>query len=113
MPFTRAEYDGRLERVRAIMRARDIDLLLTHSPQNMCYLSGFSTIGIFEYACLVVPLEGQPVMVVRGLERPLARSRVWVDALVTCGDAGDAIAAAAGVARRWGPRGGGGGGNAQ
>src|SRR6185369_860283 len=47
---------------------------------------------------------GDPVMVVRGLELPLARARVWVKELVTYGDADDPIAVAARVALRNDPR---------
>ncbi|MBO9521501.1 MAG: aminopeptidase P family protein [Nocardioidaceae bacterium] len=42
LPFTRAEYAARLDRVRAEMAARGVDTLLVSAPEGMCYLHGYT-----------------------------------------------------------------------
>jgi Xaa-Pro aminopeptidase len=41
LAFTRAEYRARIERVRALMAERRIDLLYVTTPDHVCYLHGF------------------------------------------------------------------------
>ncbi|MBI4484088.1 MAG: aminopeptidase P family protein [Acidobacteria bacterium] len=68
LAFDLVEYQERLERVRSIMRQRGLDVLLTHTPENILYLSGYQTAGSYMYHCLVVPLEGQPILILRRAE---------------------------------------------
>ncbi|MBR1165237.1 M24 family metallopeptidase [Bradyrhizobium elkanii] len=72
-PFSREEYDERLARVRKKMVARDVDLLLVHTPENIFYLTGYDTPGYEFYHCLLVPLQGQCEIIVRTMERENAR----------------------------------------
>src|SRR5215471_7372631 len=65
LAFSVAEYEDRLRRVREQMGARQIDVLLVHSPENILYLSGYQTPGYYMYHCLVVPLDSDPVLVMR------------------------------------------------
>jgi Xaa-Pro aminopeptidase len=44
LPFSVAEYRARCERVRAEMKARDIDVLYVTSPANLFYLCGYEAI---------------------------------------------------------------------
>ena len=44
LPFSVAEYQGRRERVRALMEARGIDVLYVTSPANLYYLTGYEAI---------------------------------------------------------------------
>ena len=73
IPFSREEYDDRLVRVRKKMAAREIDLLLVHTPENLFYLTGYDTPGYFGYQCLLVPLEGPCEIIVRKVEAENAR----------------------------------------
>lgn len=41
VPFERAEYAARLERLREAMAARDLEVLLVSSPEGMCWLHGY------------------------------------------------------------------------
>lgn len=41
-PFPAAEYRDRLDRVRKIMDAANIDLIFAMAPESICYLSGFA-----------------------------------------------------------------------
>ncbi len=55
--FPKEEYDRRLAAVRAAMAIRGVDVLLIHSPVDMCYLTGYQTLWPSDYACVVVPAE--------------------------------------------------------
>lgn len=65
LAFDLAEYRQRLDRVRAAMRQRGLDALVSHTPENILYLSGYQTPGYYMYQCLVVPLDGEPLLVLR------------------------------------------------
>ena len=54
LPFSREEYAGRLDRVRRRMEAAKIDVLLTTVPENIVYLTGYSTLGYFTFQVLVL-----------------------------------------------------------
>ena len=41
LPFSNAEYDARLARLRAMMATRDIPVVLLTSMHNIAYYSGF------------------------------------------------------------------------
>jgi len=75
-PFEAGEYDLRLDRVRALMRARDLDGLLISSPENIFYLSGLNYQGYFAYQLLLVPGEGEPVLITRAMEHATIRDKV-------------------------------------
>src|SRR4051794_29700997 len=77
-PFSIDEYRDRLVRVRSAMQARDIDLLLLTSPENIYYLTGYRTTGYYIYQALVVPLSGDPQFVVRKLEFPNVQALSWI-----------------------------------
>lgn len=68
MSIGRAEYEQRLERVRAAMRLAGLDALLLTSPENIYYLSGYESLGYFTLQALVVPQHGAPALIIRELE---------------------------------------------
>ena len=55
--FPRTEFDDRMGRLRAAM-AEHGSVVLVHSPENICYLTGHETPGYYVYQCLVVPAVG-------------------------------------------------------
>jgi Xaa-Pro dipeptidase len=67
--FPKEEYQTRLLKVRKSMEALDLDGLLVSSPENMYYLSGINHWGFFAYHILVVPREGEMVMIARAMEK--------------------------------------------
>ncbi|MFN8592806.1 MAG: Xaa-Pro peptidase family protein [Thermomicrobiales bacterium] len=71
--FPRAEFDHRLDRLRAAMAERGVELALIHSPENVCYLTGHETPGYYVYQCLLVPAAGEPVLLMRETETVNAR----------------------------------------
>jgi Xaa-Pro aminopeptidase len=78
MAFPREEYERRLEALRRLMREKNLKVLLAHSPRAQCYLSGFETINTWEYRCLVIPIEGDPILAVRELEEAGVRLTSWL-----------------------------------
>lgn len=56
LPFSAAEYDRRLARLRAIMQAQDVDAVLLTSMQAIAYYSGFLYCSFGRpYGCVVTP----------------------------------------------------------
>lgn len=79
LPFTLDEFRGRLERVRSEMAAREIDACLICVPENIYYLTGFTTTGYYMYGTLIVPREGDPALVTYLEERINILRRSWVE----------------------------------
>lgn len=67
LPFALGEYTARLDRVRRRMEAAGVDVILTTVPENIVYLTGYSTLGYFTYQLLVVPLDHDPILITRAL----------------------------------------------
>jgi Xaa-Pro dipeptidase len=67
LPFTREEYAARLAAVRRRMEAAGIEVVLTTVPENIVYLTGYSTLGYFTYQILVLPLDRAPVLITRAI----------------------------------------------
>jgi Xaa-Pro dipeptidase len=68
LAFSQEEYDARLARARARMAAENIEVLLVHTPANQCYLTGFQTLNLYDYSCLVLPIDGAPFIQVLDME---------------------------------------------
>lgn len=67
--FTQAEYDARLQAVRKIMRAENLDGCLVSVPENIYYLSGINHWGFFACHMLIVTLENEMVLTARAMEQ--------------------------------------------
>ncbi len=104
LPFAAAEYEGRAARVRAAMAAAGVDVLLLHTPEPITYLTGHQTVGTWGYQCLLFPRQGTPALVVRFMERTIARFTSLVTDIVTYDDEEDPTAATARAVRErgWG-----------
>lgn len=83
MAFPVAEYHGRLERCRASMAEQGLDAVLVTAPENICYLTGFTTPGYHVFQAVIVPAEGELFMVLRNIEVDNMRLHSWLrDAVV-------------------------------
>jgi len=78
LPFTMAEYQARVERVRAKMDERGLDVLLLPNIVYANYLTGYQSAGPSYYTCMVVPLRGDPTLVVWELELQGVYDSSWV-----------------------------------
>ncbi len=67
--FPQEEFETRLHNTRQAMVARNMDVLILHSASNIYYLCGHHTLNLWDYQCLIVPLEQPPIMVLWQFER--------------------------------------------
>src|SRR5215470_6144050 len=74
--FTAAEYDARLASVRGAMAGAGVDLLLLSAPENIFHLTGLDHWGYFAPHVLIVPAEGEMVLVTRAMEKVTVASQV-------------------------------------
>ena len=111
MYFTQDEYAERLKKVRASMAASDLDVLLVTGPENITYLTGYTTPGYHIFQCVVVPIDAPLTFVVRNTERTNVPDLPWIGESVPIGVANlsdpapillDTIRANVGGARRIG-----------
>lgn len=79
LPFPVAEYQTRLAKVRDGLAARGIDACLISIPENIYYLTGFTTTGYYMYQTLILPVEGEPMFVTYLEERLNVIRRSWMD----------------------------------
>lgn len=88
--FSKEEYQQRVDAVRRHMKDRGVDLLLVDQTEFLFYLTGF---GISEnmYRAFLLPLEGEPVMVLRAVDEDSLRSCSWVSNFVTFTDWSDPV----------------------
>jgi Xaa-Pro aminopeptidase len=77
--FPMAEFERRLTELRRRMGVKGIDAMLVTTPQNITYLTGYQTTGYYYFQAIVVPLEGEPFMVIRRLEDSNVQTRTWVE----------------------------------
>ena len=77
--FSLEEYRERLDALRRRMEGAGADVLLVTSPENLYYLSGYQTPGYYWYQTLIVPLEREPVFVVRMNEASNVGPLSWVE----------------------------------
>ncbi|MFO1149927.1 MAG: Xaa-Pro peptidase family protein [Alsobacter sp.] len=66
--FPKGEYDGRVARARANLERAGIDVMIVTGPENIFYLTGQQTPGYYTFQALVLPVDGDPVFVIRQLE---------------------------------------------
>lgn len=76
--FSTLEFHDRVRRVQSEMALREIDILILHSPENIYYLSGYQTSGYFAYQALILPLEGEPRLLLRYLEKGNVDEYSWM-----------------------------------
>lgn len=75
-PFSSVEIARRLRRVRAGLELRGLEAAIFASPENVFYLTGLDHWGYFAPHLLLVPLEGEPVLVTRAMERVSVEKQV-------------------------------------
>jgi Xaa-Pro dipeptidase len=91
LPFELAEYRARLSSVRAGMAGRGIDLALISIPENIYYLTGYTTLGYYMYQTLLVPIEDEPLLLTYLEERINIERLSWLERYVNYGVGDDPI----------------------
>ena len=78
LPFEPSEFERRLAGVRRLMAERGLRGLVTHTPENIYYLTGYQTAGYYMYQALIVPEAGSPLLLVRRIEENNVLGASWV-----------------------------------
>ena len=74
--FPDSEYASRWSSTRRAMAERDLDALLITSPENIYYLAGLSHQGYFAFTMLVLPRDGEALVVARAHEEVTIAAQV-------------------------------------
>ena len=82
LAFSPEEYLRRYDVVQAAMAKRGLDALLIRGPENITYFIGYETPGYYKYHCIVVPKDGQPVLLVRDFEWLNTPEFSWIGEIV-------------------------------
>ncbi|MFC8076686.1 M24 family metallopeptidase [Streptomyces sp. NPDC057307] len=95
--FPPQEYEQRVAVIRGAMERHGLDVLLVTAPEDIHYLCGLDHQDHFAVTGLVVPLDGEPVLVERAMEAATAAAQT--DGVRHCGygdatDPADALLAA-------------------
>jgi Xaa-Pro dipeptidase len=83
LPFKKEEYQERLRKVREQMDGEGVELLMLQTPANLTYLTGYHTTGHYKFQALLVPLQGDMILVSRELERANVLDRSCVDRYIS------------------------------
>ena len=83
LAFSVDEYRARVAAVQRCIAAAGIDALLCHTFPNICYLTGFETIGAHKYYLLIVRPEGDPVLLTQDFEAHNGRVSSWLSDFAT------------------------------
>lgn len=102
LPFPMSEYERRLTELRERMERDGRNALLVTTPENICYLTGFESPGHYAFNALVVPLEGEPIMIPRKLEDTGVQAHTWIEISEPYEDDEDPIDRTVDVIRRHG-----------
>src|SRR5919109_4804710 len=86
---------ARLTRLRKLMRAIRVDVCVVTSPENVAYLSGHATPGYYSYQALIVPIESEPMLVLRESEVIKARETSFLEDALHYSDGADPISVTA------------------
>ena len=73
--FLPEEYTARMQAVRTALTAADCPIGLLTSPESIYYCTGLNHQGHFAFTALVLPVEGEPVLVAREMERPTVEAQ--------------------------------------
>ena len=90
--FEPAEFASRQEHFQAALRAAELPVAVVNTPENICYLCGHETAGYYTYQCLIVPAEGDPVLLLRETEVVNGRETTYLDRIEGFADIDDPLA---------------------
>jgi Xaa-Pro dipeptidase len=102
LAFPVAEYEDRVARVRQEMARRGLDVLLVHTPENICYLSGYQTPGYYMYQVMVLPVADPPLLITRLIEQTNVFGFSWFENSATYVDGQDVLELTAESLRKMG-----------
>src|SRR4029077_13913550 len=83
LPFPVGEYRQRLAKVQQGLAQRGMDACLISIPENIYYLTGFTSTGYYMYQTLILPVEGEPMFVTYLEEKINILRRSWMERYMT------------------------------
>ena len=83
--FTRAEFDARGARLKARLRAAEVDVALFDEIEAMTWVSGFGS-SANRWRCVAIPLDAEPFFLIRALDASVCRQRSWIEDVPTYRD---------------------------
>lgn len=100
--FSADEFARRVAATRLAMAQRDVDVLLVDRQEHVVYLTGYAPPPA-RYQGLLLPLEGDPVMLVRPLDEPKVKAQSWLQSYQLYPDSQEAMTALAALiqSRGW------------
>ncbi len=66
--FVEPELQSRMDAAKEVLVERGIDVMIVTGPENIYYLTGQQTPGYYTYQALLVPVDSEPLFIVRQLE---------------------------------------------
>lgn len=87
--FPESEVSRHQAAARDAMAERGLELLLVTGPENIFYLTGQQSPGYYTFQCLCLPIEGEPFIVLRGLEAANAKVNSYLDEFIIYEDGVD------------------------
>lgn len=100
--FPKEEFDARLKKVRTSMAEAQLDGLLVSIPENIYYLAGLSHWGFFAYHLLVVPAQGEMVLIARAMEKVTMGMQLVNTRFVGFADGEDPVDTTVGILKQLG-----------
>lgn len=94
LDFELSEYQDRLSRLRAAMARAGAEVMLLDDAEILAYFTGYER-SVSYYRALIVPRDGDPVMVLRSLDTAPFEEKSWITAHVGYPDTADAVATVA------------------
>ncbi len=91
MTFPAEEYEERIGHLRMRMKERLLDAVIITDPENIMYLTDYQTTGYSFFQALIVPADGECIMITRNMEESNVHARTWVELTRPYADNGDAI----------------------
>lgn len=104
--FPRAEFERRVAATQRSLADRGLDALLLFGPHNVFYLSGMDSENLFDFQCLIVGRDGEPVLVILDFEEARAANTVAFGQPVSYHAFDDPVAIVADQVRQMGVGGG-------
>ena len=89
--FPAEELNTRIDAARKELARRDIDVYIVTGPENIFYLTGQQTPGYYTFQALLLPAEGEPWFVVRGLEYANLMANSWINQVERYPDNADPV----------------------
>src|SRR5258708_9622684 len=83
--FDAEEFVGRIGRLRARLRASEVDIALLDEIEAMTWLAGFGN-TLNRWRCVGIPAEAEPFFLIRALDATPCRQRSWITDVPTFRD---------------------------